>query len=378
MKKGFYISIWELSKLFTDWRKSIVVFILPPMLMFCALILFPTLVNYLDTGSIKNSKILIVDAPADFVDYYDSNFQNFPFNISYLKSSEVTHSDIEKPKYKNTIFVWFEGDNNITIEYLETNSLYNKAGQFITDVLEPYNNHKSEIIIFNVDSFNPVRKILDNRFVANIKGASIIPQIIIILMYYTVYSLSQDSFYGDNKRGFLTKLRMAPVSIKSIIYGKMSAVVITSLATALVTFVILFLASWVNTSNDSMSLIPFGLWLMPNEFLLLLLVMLIASINMEFLAVLIIFSLEKQEDVTLNLQLPLVLILIEVFLLMIRANNPVAIEYWIPIHNNMVIMRDILHANVTILNFIAYFISSAITIFICDRSLWTKRILNGK
>ena len=63
---------------------------------------------------------------------------------------------------------------------------------------------------------------------------------------------------------------------------------------------------------------------------------------------LVAIGLEKLEDTTANLQLVLLILLVEFFVQMFMYWDPITLEYFIPIHNTIVIFRDILMSDVNI------------------------------
>ena len=66
---------------------------------------------------------------------------------------------------------------------------------------------RSAKTFFSTDGFNPVTKLLDLRTTANSAASRVIPGVLMILMYYCVYSLASDMFASERDRGFLSKLR---------------------------------------------------------------------------------------------------------------------------------------------------------------------------
>ena len=69
----------------------------------------------------------------------------------------------------------------------------------------------------------------------------------------------------------------------------------------------MFLSSWANRGNDAMSLLPFGMLLTPLQLISILLTVPVTVFLMTAVAISVIFSLEQMQDITANLQLPLVL-----------------------------------------------------------------------
>ena len=147
-------------------------------------------------------------------------------------------------------------------------------------------------------------------------------------------------FASERDRGFMDKLIMTPVSRKKIYLGKILAVdVIVSFST-IITLGLLFLSSWMNRSNDAMSLLPFGMLLTPSELLIVILTIPITALLMTAICVSTVFSLNNMQDITTNLQLPLIYFLGDFFLQMFRGTRPTTLEYFIPVHNSMQLISE--------------------------------------
>ncbi|MBR6484517.1 MAG: ABC transporter permease subunit, partial [Clostridiales bacterium] len=200
---------------------------------------------------------------------------------------------------------------------------------------------KIGIDYFSVDSFNPVTKTLTYRSSANTGAARVIPGVLALLMYYCAYSLSCDMFASERDRGFFTKLLMTPVKPSEIIKGKFMAIISIVTVASVVTFFFLFLSSWLNRSNDAMSLLPFGMLLTPTQLIYMLLVIPGTAFTMTALTFNITFALTKMDEIITNLQFPLVLFLFDFFISMFRWQRPVWLEYLIPMHNTIAVVRDI-------------------------------------
>ncbi len=379
MRKTIIIFKWELKRIVTNWRKALAVFLLPAVLMMVVLNLFPVLINYVTTGSIGQKPIIVVNAPDSFIDYVESDYYTFSKEFVFEDEEDISSSDIKKLAKSGNLVVKFSDRfereiKNFYKELYNGNStpkseakvklyfndasitMYQKASQFEQEELEQYKDYCFEELSgkykkigwdrFKADDFNPITAVIKNRGTANEQAAVIIPGIILLLLYYCVYSLSCDIFAAERDRGFMKKLIMTPLSPSSIFGGKAAAVTVVSFISAVVTYGVLFLASWMNIRNDSMSLIPFGMVLTLKEFIAFLLVIPPASFVLCAVCVSIVFSLEKMQDILMNLQFPLILFLLEFFLQMARSAPPFALEFMIPVHGTLCAMRDIFATDV--------------------------------
>mgnify|MGYP003289854494 CR=1 FL=1 len=245
-----------------------------------------------------------------------------------------------------------------------------KAEQFQETILDPYNNSLLDTLggdyvsmgasLFSTNEFNPVGKILDYRTVANSSASRVIPGIIVLLMYYCTYSLASDIFAAEKERGFYNKLVLTPVSRKNIFLGKLIAIEGIVTVSALVTFTMMFFSSWLNRSNDAMSLLPFGMFLTPAQLGFVILEILPAAFLMGVIAINIIFNTEKIQDIITCLQFPLILFLFEFFIHMFRYSRPVWLEYCVPLHNTIQVLRDVFMSEEKIVSAVIVFVLNTI------------------
>lgn len=383
MRKTYVILRWELNKIFSNWHKTVTLFLLPAVLMMLALNIFPLLINYMSTGSFSKKPILLVGAPKSFLDYKnetaDANVYSYT-EMSYSELSEVFSSSGKlKSMLKGGTVICYFGSNNGDASFDDIVSDYYKellkgnnkavskaviylgydadsltgmlrAQQFRQGVLESYQSSLIDRLggdyanigsnLFSTDSFNPVTKLMDNRSPADSAAARIVPGMLLIMMYYCVYSLTSDMFASEKERGFWSKLVMTPVSSVQIFAGKILAILIIVSGATYLTALLLFFSSWVNTSNDAMSLLPFGMMLTPSELLILVLTVPITVFVMTAACISTVFSLKKIQDITVNLQLPLIFFLGDFFLQMFRGTRPMTLEYFIPMHNSLALMSE--------------------------------------
>ena len=160
------------------------------------------------------------------------------------------------------------------------------------------------------------------------------------MMYYTTYSLVSDMFASERDRGFMDKLIMTPVSAKKIYIGKILAINTVVTFSSCITLALLFLSSWLNRSNDAMSLLPFGMFLTPGELIIVLLTIPITVLLLTAVCVSTVFALKNMEDITVNLQLPLVYFLGDFFFQLFRGTRPTTLEYFIPAHNSLELISE--------------------------------------
>ena len=383
MRKIVSVFKWEIKKLFSSWQRTVTLFLLPAIIMMVALNIFPLLVNYMTTGTLNKKPIMVIGAPDSFREYVEDtvNARAFAYDFKSYSEYQVFANDKENFReqiHKGLILCYFQtansnndfdqevrlyyqkllaGNSNATSDAViflgydaEVLSASTRAQQFRIGVLEKYQSSLVDTLggdyaligstPFTTDAFNPVTDLQDYRTTANTAASRVVPGILLIMMYYCVYSLVSDMFASERDRGFMAKLLMTPVKPEHIYTGKILAINVIVTASTYVTLTLLFFTSWLNRSNDAMSLLPFGMMLTPSELLIVLSVIPITVLLMTALCIVTVFSLRRMQDITVNLQLPLMLFLGDFFLQMFRGTRPVTFEYFIPLHNSLALIAE--------------------------------------
>jgi len=372
---------WEISKIFSNWRKTAAVFIIPAAVMMLALNIFPVLVNYLSTGSLGSKPITVVDAPESFIEYLEQTEGTTIYEYEFMDTEDLIElwDDTEllrqKLKEGNIYTVFVQPDDIIYVGYNGNSTVMeDRAYSYIEVVLDEYNDYLQEqgSKIFEVDSFNPVTKLFDYRTDANEGASRIVPAVMVLLIYYCTYSLMTDMFASERMHGFYDKLLMTPVSPRKIVYGKLLATVSLVSIASLVTFIFLFFSSWLNRSNDSSSLIPFGMMLFPDQLILMIITVITASLLCAALCLKIIFSLHLMKDIIANLQLPLIYLLFDLLFQIFHTGVPVAAEYLIPVHSAIASLKAIFLSEVSPTRFGVGVITSLLLSALLIRSVFSK------
>ncbi|MCR4688298.1 MAG: ABC transporter permease subunit [Saccharofermentans sp.] len=373
---------WEINKIISNWHKTVTLFLLPAVLLMIALNIFPMLINYMSTGSFMHKSVIVVNCPDSFTEFLANDVDSNVFDYDYMTSEEFLDLVDNEEEYfkglkRGKIYLVFDGgsfddfDTAVETYYLNIvngNTSYESkarigvvygegrlAAAMQTEQLEEgvLTDYQDSLVstlggdyaivgsdFFSVDPFNPVTKFTDYRTTANGAASRVVPGVLLIMMYYCVYSLATDMFASEKDRGFLNKLIMTPVAPKYIFNGKILAIELITVVATFATMVLLFFSSWLNRSNDAFSLLPFGMFLTPTELLIFIITIPIAIFTMIAVCINLIFSIDRFQDIITNLQLPLVLSLFDFFGQMLRGTRPVTLEYFLPMHNAMALMAE--------------------------------------
>ena len=370
---------WEIGRVFSNWQRAAAVFIIPAAVMMVALNVFPYLINYMSTGSVTEKPIIVANAPDSFIDYLEETEGSTIYTYEFMTEDEfVTYwksGDAVRGIEKGDLTVFFYPESNNTYIGCNGNSSLSmeRADSFWGVVLDPYNDalEADGGTILNINTFNPVIKILDYRTDANYQASRVIPSIIVLLIYYCVYSMMSDMFASERDRGFYDKLLMSPVSPQHIVLGKIISCTMLVSAASYMTFLFLFISSWLNRSNSSTSLIPFGLMLLPGQLLVIALVIPLTAFLCATICLSIIFSIRRMKDVILNLQMPLIYLMADLFFQMFSGDSGL-LEFLIPIHGSIAIIKAVFRSNFMIWQLVFVLIASILPSVLLLRRTFIK------
>lgn len=397
MRHTFTIFKWEMKKIIANWRKTLTTFLLPAVLLLAAINVFPLLINYLSTGHIQSRPVTAIAAPESFKDYIGSNSKSSLYSFTWLSKKDGRKLLNDKDEFqsqleKGRVFISFtakeqsktvgfddcvrgyysalaHGERTSGYEMMvrifydsQSFTSYLLAEQFQADLGDGYAQYLMDELgqeyldvgggsRWDRDAFNPFNFVLSNRANANLGASRTIPSMMILLMYYCIYSLAAETLASSRQSGFLTKVYLTPISKHALLTGKALMVIMVGVVSALITYFMLFISSWVNRSNSAYSLLPFGLFLSGSQLLLFFISILLAAIVMTMICFAIVFKLRRMEDVIMNLQTPLVLLIFEFFGNMFRPSSAIALEYCIPVHNSIMLIREIFLGTFTWGNF---------------------------
>ncbi len=344
-----------------------------------ALCVFPYLINYMTTGSVSEKPIEVVNAPDSFIEYLDKTEGTTIYTYKFIDLDDFTEIWDSGKAIKNlksgTLYVFFDDEENSVYVACNGNSSISmtRAESFIEVVMNAYNDDLREqgTVVYEVDTFNPVTKLLDYRSEANFGAARVIPPVLILLVYYCIYSLTSDMFASERDRGFYDKLLMTPVSPIQIMMGKILACTGLVTVASYVTFLFLFISSWINRSNSSASLIPFGLFLLPDQLLIIAIVIPVTAFFCAIICVDIIFSIRQMKDVVLNLQMPLIYLMADLFFQIFSA-TPGWVEFAIPIHGSICVIKTVFLSEFRLWQLIVLLIFTLIPALLMLRRIFKK------
>lgn len=244
----------ELARVFKDKKLIFSMFILPVIVMVGMFLLIFTLVSNLNKEVQRHiSTAYVQNAPEKFRAMMDSAED---MNVTYIGSGEDTEGIRENIKNGDTdILVVFPEnfEKSLTEEGAalpQVKTFYNPSednssearNRMLGTYLEGYRQmliaekfgNVEAVIIFTVDSDNPDSEVFDNDKATGKMIGMFLPYFITIMIFAGAMSLGVDAIAGEKERGTLASLLLTPVSRMEIVMGKMAALGMLSILSALV------------------------------------------------------------------------------------------------------------------------------------------------
>lgn len=243
----------ELTRVFKDKKLIFSMFILPVVVMVGMFMLIFALVSNMSSNIEKHkSTVYVQNAPDRFAEILGAGED---MSVTYINASEDT--DFIKENIKNGVtdllvvfpedFVKLLADEKAALPQVKT--FYNpsednstEARQRVIGYLEGYRQSliadkfgsAEAVLIFTVDTDNEDSQVYDNDKATGKMLGMFLPYFITMMIFAGAMSLGVDAIAGEKERGTLASLLLTPVSRMEIVMGKMAALGLLSIMSALV------------------------------------------------------------------------------------------------------------------------------------------------
>lgn len=261
MKNIKTIFIKEMRRIFTDRRMLLALF-MPGILIF---ILYTVMGRIMDSQVIKTSVHDVtyniaysdnyggIDDRPVLISYFDLTLHTMPdektnkavytsYNIADYNAQydKLVNGELDvlikfDDEFEDKIYVQTDLDKvNVTIQYNGKTAKGTRAYQLITASLSvAYTNYT-----INVEHGVPVTPNVSKEDSTLKQVISFIfPMITISLLYSTVMSICPEAIAGEKERGTLVSMLMTPIKRSEFVGGKVLSMMITAIASAVVSFI---------------------------------------------------------------------------------------------------------------------------------------------
>jgi len=364
----------ELTRVFSDKKMVISLFILPGVLIMVLYSVMGNLIANLEKDIESHiPTVYIQNAPEDFDDIIDSI--NYIGEIRYLNSKDST--DIIKDGILkgeiDLLVVFDEGFAKTIRNYSEAGdaipeirTFYNPSeeyslsarGNFKAMVLETYHQYllterfgnTEQLQVFHTDR-NPEAGIIMDEDKASGKALSmLLPFLINIMLFQGAASLGMDAITGEKERGTIASMLLSPIKRSEIVFGKMvSLAILTSLSAVIYTIaVIIGIQNLAGGEMGQLANISFA----PIEIIqLFVLLILLVYFYVSIVVLVATFARSQKEAGTYVTPLYILVMLGSIMTMFSSGGDKSTTLYAIPVYNGAVAIQNILVGELTMTQF---------------------------
>lgn len=366
----------ELLRVFKDPKLILVVILLPGLLIFG---LYSIMGNFMNNTGNEPLKVYTINMPAG--GNFNAVLTSDLINADYegILSSELDNYIAKLENKEIDLILVFDADFTDTVGQADLPKIQIHYNSAETKSLNGY-----QSILAALNSLQPEDFKISGQNVADEKAqtasifAMMIPFILISLLFSGCMSVATDSIAGEKERGTMATLLKTPVKRREIAIGKISALSILAVISAISSFIGLML-SMPKLMGMSLSSIPYG----AGEYVLMLLVV-ISTVLIIISVMSVISSFARTVKEANMLIMPFMLLSMVVGVTsMISSVAPTGFYFYlIPIYNSVQSLVAILTSSVNIVNLVVTIVSNivyaGIFIFVLSKLFNKERIMFAK
>lgn len=336
----------ELRRFFTDSRMLISIF-LPGVLIYVIYSLLGGVMTDMTAQEITNYTIYVENEPLEFANMYDKTMWTINKNPESLTKDEILVKIKEGTVDLYIIYEegFFDKINNslsvpnVEIYFNSTKESSVSIHAYTTAYLDAYEEGLSNI--FNVNS---TLDLATNEDISVQIIGMILPFILVTFLLSGAMGICSESIAGEKERGTIATLLVTPVKRSDLVVGKISALGITTIVSAFVSFLGLIL-SIPKLAGTEFNLNVYGIDTLA---LLLLVVIITALLFTTLLTIVSTYAKSVKEATTLSSPILIVVTIIGMTGMMATSANTNLLMYLIPIYNSIQSLTGILNQSYNI------------------------------
>ncbi|HHT88316.1 MAG TPA: ABC transporter permease [Clostridiales bacterium] len=364
----------ELTRVFTDKKLVINLFVLPGVLIMVMYSIMGSLISKMETD-IKTHipTIYIQNAPEDLDYIIDA--VDFEGNITYISSKDST-THIKDGILKGDIdllVIFDEGFIETIRSYKdvgdpipEVRTYYNPSedysnaakGNFTASVLHAYQQsllaerlgNIEQLQVFYIDR-DPEAGIIVDESKANGKFLSmLLPFLINIMLFQGAMGLGMDAITGEKERGTLASMLLSPIKRSEIVFGKLISLgILTSLSAVIYTVsVVVGIQRLADGAMGAMTNIQFTPVQIVQLFVMLIV---LVYLYVSMVSIVAVYARTQKEAGTYVSPL-YILVMLGCIMTMFSTGGVKELKYYaIPIYNGAIALQDLLVGELTMVKF---------------------------
>ncbi len=232
----------ELKRYFTDIRMLIGIF-LPGVLIFC---LYSVMGNFMETSSateIKSITLIVENQPDILKDTFEMGMRDY--EVNYIEPTFEREEIVRKIEnreidlyvcYPSNFVESFEQNQvpNIDIYFNSVSDASMVAYSLYTGILNAFEDSLTNL--FNINAGNDKYDLAKEEDVTVRIFTMMLPFLLMTFLFSGAMGICSESVAGEKERGTIATLLVTPTKRSCIAIGKVSALGITALASALISF----------------------------------------------------------------------------------------------------------------------------------------------
>ncbi len=377
----------ELKRFFTDYRMLIGI-ILPGFLIFA---LYSVMGNFIgnfagDDTEITGFSMYVENEPEVLSSLFKEGLKEF--EIVYLDEKLEKKEFLEKIENKELdLYVVYPSNMmesisnkeipNIEIYYNSASNASLTAYTLYNSILNAYEDSLTNLFDIN-NSADTKYDLAKNEDLTVKILTMMLPFLLITFLFSGAMGICSESIAGEKERGTIATLLVTPTKRSYIVIGKASALGITALASALISFIGL-IASIPKLVGTDLSLSAYNI---STIFMLLLVITVTVLLFTVVLTIVSTFAKSVKEASSLSIPVMIVVMLLGATSFMGTAASTNAALYLIPVYGAIQSLTGILSMSITPLCFSMFLLSSIIYIglgaFILTKMFNSERIMFNK
>lgn len=354
----------ELKRYFTDVRMLIGI-LLPGVLIFCLYSVMGNFMGNTSKADIKEFSLIVENSPKDLNELFDKGFEGL--KVTYVEES-LEKADILKRIENQELDIYIIYPNNfmeslgestipnIEIYYNSVSDSSMAAYTLYTGILSVYEDSMTNL--FDINRGNQTYDMAKEEDVTVRIFTMMLPFLLITFLFSGAMGICSESIAGEKERGTIATLLVTPTKRSYIAIGKVSALGITALVSALASFIGL-IASLPRLVGTNLSLAAYNA---QTIFMLLIVIILTVLFFTIVLTMVSTFAKSVKEASSLSIPIMILVMLLGAtsFMGTTAQSNPAL--YLIPVYGAIQSLTGILSMSISPLCFTMFILSSVVYI----------------
>ena len=364
----------ELTRVFTDKKMIVSLFILPGILIMVMYTIMGKLISNLEKDIEEHiPTVYIQNAPEDFIEII--NYVDYKGHITYLNSADETKAirdgiltgDIDllvvfDEGFRETINNYKEAGDPIpeVKTYYNPSEEYSSAArsEFIGSVLNAYQQvllterlgNVEQIQVFYIDREPESSVIVDEDRASGKYLSMLLPFLINIMLFQGAMALGTDAITGEKERGTLASMLLSPIKRREIVFGKLTSLCILTGLSAVI-YVISVTIGLQNLSGGAMGGMA-SIKFSPLEIIqLFVMLIVLVYLYVSMVSLVAVYARTQKEAGTYVTPL-YILVMLGSIMTMFSAGGDRGLQYFaIPVYNGTVAIQNLLVGELTMVQF---------------------------